>query len=317
MALETVLVVSTADQPFVVQQNFGNTAVAFFGSQGVPGPPGGQGSATVSIGTVTTLAAGSEATVTNSGTTTAAILSFSLPQGAIGATGPAGATGAQGPQGNTGATGATGAAATITIGTVTTGAAGSQATVTNVGSSSAAVLDFSIPQGAAGSGGSGSGTVSSIGLAVPSWLSVSGSPVTTSGTLSISSASTAANLVLASPNGSAGALTPRSLVAADLPLATVSAFGAVKPDGTTITISSGVISAVASSNINFADGEVPTGTINGTNIAFTLAHTPNPSTSLKLYKNGLRTTAFTLSGSTITYTTAPQSGDTHVSDYRY
>lgn len=46
--------------------------------------------------------------------------------------------------------GATGDAATIAVGTVTTGAAGSSATVTNVGTSSAAVFNFSIPQGNAG-----------------------------------------------------------------------------------------------------------------------------------------------------------------------
>lgn len=45
------------------------------------------------------------------------------------------------------ATGSIGAAASIAVGTVTTGAAGSSATVTNVGTSSAAVFDFSIPQG--------------------------------------------------------------------------------------------------------------------------------------------------------------------------
>lgn len=45
-----------------------------------------------------------------------------------------------------------GDAATITIGTVTTGAAGTDAEVTNSGTSSAAVLDFTIPQGASGSG---------------------------------------------------------------------------------------------------------------------------------------------------------------------
>lgn len=49
-----------------------------------------------------------------------------------------------------GASGAAGAAATIAVGTVTTGAAGSQASVTNVGSSSAAVLNFTIPAGATG-----------------------------------------------------------------------------------------------------------------------------------------------------------------------
>lgn len=46
--------------------------------------------------------------------------------------------------------GANGAAATITVGTVTTGAAGSSATVTNSGTSSAAVLNFTIPKGDTG-----------------------------------------------------------------------------------------------------------------------------------------------------------------------
>lgn len=49
-----------------------------------------------------------------------------------------------------GATGPAGAAATISVGTVTTGAAGSSASVTNAGTSSAAVLNFVIPTGAAG-----------------------------------------------------------------------------------------------------------------------------------------------------------------------
>ena len=59
--------------------------------------------------------------------------------------------------GAVGATGPAGAAATVSVGTVTTGAAGSQASVTNSGTASAAVLNFTIPQGAAGTGGVGSG----------------------------------------------------------------------------------------------------------------------------------------------------------------
>jgi Collagen triple helix repeat (20 copies) len=63
--------------------------------------------------------------------------------------------------GGTGATGAQGAAATVTVGTVTTLAAGTRATVNNSGTAQAAMLNFGIPQGAAGSGsGSGSGTSS-------------------------------------------------------------------------------------------------------------------------------------------------------------
>jgi hypothetical protein len=64
--------------------------------------------------------------------------------------------------GPTGADGAPGAAATIAVGTVTTLSPGSPATVTNSGTSSAAVFDFGIPEGAAGGGG---GTVSLATLA--------------------------------------------------------------------------------------------------------------------------------------------------------
>jgi hypothetical protein len=62
--------------------------------------------------------------------------------------------------GSTGPAGPAGAAATVSVGTTTTGAPGSSASVTNAGSSSAAILNFTIPQGAtgpAGSGGSGGG----------------------------------------------------------------------------------------------------------------------------------------------------------------
>ncbi len=59
--------------------------------------------------------------------------------------------------GGAGPTGASGSAATISLGTVTTGAAGTQASVTNTGTPSAAVLNFVIPQGAAGTGGTGGG----------------------------------------------------------------------------------------------------------------------------------------------------------------
>ena len=65
----------------------------------------------------------------------------------------------QGPKGDTGAKGARGSSgdpgtpATVSIGAVSTGTAGSQANVTNVGSASNAKLDFTIPQGEAGTNG--------------------------------------------------------------------------------------------------------------------------------------------------------------------
>jgi len=59
--------------------------------------------------------------------------------------------------GSAGPTGPTGSGATVQIGTVTTGAAGSSATVTNSGTGTAAVLNFTIPQGTAGASGMGGG----------------------------------------------------------------------------------------------------------------------------------------------------------------
>jgi hypothetical protein len=65
-----------------------------------------------------------------------------------------------------------------------------------------------------------------------------------SGVISAIPPTGAANLIVATPNGSSGTAAPRAMVAADMPAATSSAFGAVKPDNTTITISGGVISSV-------------------------------------------------------------------------
>jgi hypothetical protein len=66
-------------------------------------------------------------------------------------------------QGSAGPSGPAGAAATVMVGTVTTGLAGSSATVTNSGTANAAVLNFTIPQGAAGANGSGGGSGGGMG----------------------------------------------------------------------------------------------------------------------------------------------------------
>jgi hypothetical protein len=72
------------------------------------------------------------------------------------------------------------------------------------------------------SSGGGSGTVTSVALSLPADFTVSGSPVTTAGTLTAVWANVSANLVLAGP-ASGGAATPafRSLVEADTTLADV------------------------------------------------------------------------------------------------
>lgn len=71
----------------------------------------------------------------------------------------------------------------------------------------------------AGSGGGGSGTVTSVGLADSTGLfNITGSPVTTTGTLTLASfINQTQNKVFASPNGSTGAPAFRALVLADLP----------------------------------------------------------------------------------------------------
>ena len=117
----------------VTNRNGQSTSSDVRGPQGIQGVPGS--AATIAVGTVTTGAAGSQAAVNNSGTSSAAVLDFTIPRGD------------QGIQGETGPQGVPGTAATITVGTVTTGAAGSQAAVNNIGTSSAAVLDFTIPRG--------------------------------------------------------------------------------------------------------------------------------------------------------------------------
>ena len=118
------------------------------GPQGPQGPAGPAGAAaTVTVGDVTTLDAGQDATVTNAGTTSAAVFNFGIPKGPKGDKGDPGAQGPQGPAGPAGA------AATVTVGDVTTLDAGQDATVTNAGTTSAAVFNFGIPKGPKGDKG--------------------------------------------------------------------------------------------------------------------------------------------------------------------
>ncbi len=82
------------------------------------------------------------------------------PVGAAGMQGPSGypgSPGVAGPVGPAGPSGPSGVAATVSVGTVSTGAPGAPATVSNSGTGGAAVLNFTIPQGAAGANGSGGG----------------------------------------------------------------------------------------------------------------------------------------------------------------
>jgi hypothetical protein len=61
------------------------------------------------------------------------------------------------------------------------------------------------------------GTVTSVGLSLPNVFILSGSPITTTGTLTATLTSQTANMIFASPDGSPGTPAFRSLVTSDLP----------------------------------------------------------------------------------------------------
>ncbi|MCD8210160.1 MAG: BspA family leucine-rich repeat surface protein [Prevotella sp.] len=113
--------------------------------QGPKGDTGETGkSATIAVGQVTTGRPGTEVMIVNAGNENHGIFDFTIPQGEKGDKGDTGERGIQGE---------TGVAATIEIGTVTTGAAGTTARVSNVGTETAAIFNFTIPQGEKGDKG--------------------------------------------------------------------------------------------------------------------------------------------------------------------
>jgi len=59
------------------------------------------------------------------------------------------------------------------------------------------------------------------------------------------------------------------------------------------------------------DAESPSGTVNGTNVTFTLSQTPKDSAAVQVFVNGVYrtpTTDYSISGTTLTFTAAPASG---------
>jgi hypothetical protein len=126
---------------------------------------------------------------------------------------------------------------------------------------------------------------------------------------------------------SAGAIVEHAAITADralisdangLPIASVTT-------ATELSYVSGVTSSIQTQIDNlveaptFVFGEVPSGAINGVNTAYTLAATPIAGT-VRVYLNGVRqaeggSNDYTISGSTITYNAAPETGDTLLVDY--
>ena len=115
----------------------------------------------------------------------------------------------------------------------------------------------------------GTGTVTSVGLSLPAIFTVSGSPVTTTGTLTAVLASQTANYFFAAPNGSAGAPTFRAIVAADVPTLNQNTTGtASNVTGIVAVVNGGTGTAtpslVAGTNVSIT-GTWPNQTINSSN----------------------------------------------------
>jgi hypothetical protein len=127
--------------------------------------------ATINLGSVTTLPAGSQAVVTNSGNSTQAVFNFQLPQGA------------------------TGPSTNVSIGTVTTGAPGSNAGASMTGSSPSQTLNLTIPQGPVGPTGA-TGPANTLSVAATNTL-----PPGNNATVSISGAAPSQQITFGIPAG--------------------------------------------------------------------------------------------------------------------
>lgn len=134
---------------------------------------------------------------------------------------------------------------------------------------------------------SGAGTVTSVGLALPTIFNVTNSPVTSSGTLTGALANETANTILAAPNGSSGVPTFRALVPTDIPALNYQA-------------ASSTLSTLASGNPFTAGTNV---TFSGTWPAITISGASSPGT-VSSFSAGNLSPLFTTSVANATSTPA-------------
>lgn len=104
----------------------------------------------------------------------------------------------------------------------------------------------------------GRGTVSSVALSLPAFITVSGSPVTGAGTLTGTLASQTQNTFFAAPNGSDGTPTFRALVAADVPTLNQNTTGSAATWTTARLLAGNSVNG--SANVPFANKFVVQGT---------------------------------------------------------
>jgi hypothetical protein len=149
-------------------------------------------------------------------------------------------------------------------------------------------------------------TVTNIGTSAGTW---DAAYTSAGGSGSVTSVS------VVSANGFAGTVATNTTTPAIT--LTTSITGVLKGNGTAISAATASTDYMAPSS--FVVNETPSGTINGSTTAFTLAHTPLVGTEM-VFKNGLLMASggadYSISGGTITMTTAPVSGDTLVVTYQ-
>ncbi len=106
--------------------------------------------------------------------------------------------------------------------------------------------------------GVGSGGLTSVGLSVPSWLTVSNSPLTGNGTLNVTATTgETANQFLATPSGTTGAVGLRAITTTDLPSAVVLTTGSYASPAWITSISGGIVSGNITGNAGSITGTIP------------------------------------------------------------
>ncbi len=118
-----------------------------------------------------------------------------------------------------------------------------------------------------------------------------------------------------------GLFSTQPLIAQSLGLGTTGNFMLLQPSGSYIgkTVTFRGVSGIVQLQENHVFEEIPTGTINGSNTAFTLANAPIAG-SVILFLNGIRLRSgagndYTISGAAITMLYAPATGDSLIATY--
>ena len=309
-------------------------------------------------GGVTTFSAGTTGLSPSAPTTGAIVLTGTLNV----ANGGTGATTAAGARTNLSVPSTTGSGASGTWGIDISGNAATATTSTNVSGGAANRIVFNTASGStsfivapssantylewSGSNFQWStnplGTVTSVGLALPAEFTISGSPVTTSGTLTGAWATQTGNYFFAAPNGSPGVPSFRAIVAADIPTLNQNTTGQAGSVANSVTFTNTggaspgtTFDGSAARTIDYstvgapkADGTGATGTW-GINISGNAATSTSSTTATNLaggaagsipYQTGAGTTTFLAAGSgvlvggtTPSYSTAPSLTGTNFS----